>query len=121
MVLVTGGGTGLGKAIATEYARLGADIVVAGRKAEHLAAAREHLAGLGARIATATCDIREPAEIEAAFDAAVDTFGLPDVLINNAAANFPAPAEEMSPNAWRTVVDITLNGTYFCAREFARR
>ena len=47
--------------------------------------------------------------------------GLPGVLVNNAAANFPVPAEEMSPNAWRTVVDITLNGTFFCAREFARR
>jgi NAD(P)-dependent dehydrogenase (short-subunit alcohol dehydrogenase family) len=46
---------------------------------------------------------------------------LPGVLINNAAANFPVPAEDMSPNAWRTVVDITLNGTFFCAREFARR
>ena len=47
--------------------------------------------------------------------------GLPGVLVNNAAANFPVPAEDMSPNAWRTVVDITLNGTFFCAREFARR
>src|SRR5439155_19175622 len=55
------------------------------------------------------------------FDAAEDAFGLPAVLINNAAANFPVPAEDMSPNAWRTVVDITLNGTFFCAREFGRR
>jgi NAD(P)-dependent dehydrogenase (short-subunit alcohol dehydrogenase family) len=55
------------------------------------------------------------------FDAAVDRFGLPGVLVNNAAANFPVPAEDMSPNAWRTVVDITLNGTFFVSREFARR
>ena len=56
-------------------------------------------------------------------DDAVETaFGhRPRVLINNAAANFPVPAEDMSPNAWRTVVDITLNGTFYCAREFARR
>ena len=67
------------------------------------------------------CDIREPEQIAAAFDAATEAFGLPHVLINNAAANFPVPAEDMSPNAWRTVVDITLNGTFFCAREFARR
>src|ERR1019366_4015907 len=59
--------------------------------------------------------------IAAAFDAAVETFGLPSVLVNNAAANFPATAEDLSPNAWRTVVDITLNGTYFCSREFGRR
>ncbi|MFF7249276.1 SDR family oxidoreductase [Embleya sp. NPDC008237] len=121
VVLVTGGGTGLGKAIATEYARLAADIVVAGRKDDHLNAAREGLEGLGGRVATVTCDIRDPEQIAAAFDAAEQRFGLPHILINNAAANFPVPAEDMSPNGWRTVVDITLNGTYFCAREFARR
>lgn len=120
-VFVTGGGTGLGKAIASEFARLGADIVVASRKPEHLDAAREAMAALGARIEAVACDIRDPEQIAAAFDAATTAFGLPRVLINNAAANFPVPAEDMSPNAWRTVVDITLNGTFFCAREFARR
>jgi NAD(P)-dependent dehydrogenase (short-subunit alcohol dehydrogenase family) len=120
-VFVTGGGTGLGKAIATEFGRLGANLVVASRKEDHLKAAREALEETGAQVRTVACDIREPEQIAAAFDAATKAFGLPDVLINNAAANFPVPAEEMSPNAWRTVVDITLNGTYFCAREFARR
>jgi NAD(P)-dependent dehydrogenase (short-subunit alcohol dehydrogenase family) len=120
-VLVTGGGTGLGKAIATEFARLGAAIVIASRKEEHLAAGREAMEALGAPVLTVPCDIREPEAIAAAFDAAEDAFGLPDVLVNNAAANFPVPAEDMSPNAWRTVVDITLNGTFLCAREFARR
>jgi NAD(P)-dependent dehydrogenase (short-subunit alcohol dehydrogenase family) len=120
-VFVTGGGTGLGKAIATEFGRLGANLVVASRKEDHLKAAREALEETGAQVRTVACDIREPEQIAAAFDAAEEAFGLPGVLINNAAANFPVPAEEMSPNAWRTVVDITLNGTYFCAREFARR
>ena len=120
-VFVTGGGTGLGKATATEFARLGADIVVASRKAEHLDAGREALSPLGTRIVTVECDIREPDQVAAAFDAAEAQLGLPHVLVNNAAANFPVPAEDMSPNAWRTVVDITLNGTFFCAREFARR
>ena len=55
------------------------------------------------------------------FDAIEAQWALPQVLVNNAAANFPVPAEDMSPNAWRTVVDITLNGTFFMAREFARR
>jgi NAD(P)-dependent dehydrogenase (short-subunit alcohol dehydrogenase family) len=121
VVLVTGGGTGLGKATAAEFARLGADLVVASRKAEHLDAARDAFAEHGGRVVTVACDIREPEQIAAAFDAAEAKLGLPDVLINNAAANFPAPAEDLSPNAWRTVVDITLNGTFFCAREFARR
>jgi NAD(P)-dependent dehydrogenase (short-subunit alcohol dehydrogenase family) len=120
-VLVTGGGTGLGRAVATEFARLGADIVIASRKPEHLDQGRQTIEELGARVLVVGCDIREPDQIAAAFDAAEATFGLPDVLINNAAANFPVPAEDMSPNAWRTVVDITLNGTFFCTREFGRR
>jgi NAD(P)-dependent dehydrogenase (short-subunit alcohol dehydrogenase family) len=118
---VTGGGTGLGKAIAAEFGRLGADLVIASRKTEHLDAGREAGEALGARTLGVTCDIRDPEQIAAAFDEATATFGLPQVLINNAAANFPVPAEDMSPNAWRTVVDITLNGTFFCSREFARR
>jgi NAD(P)-dependent dehydrogenase (short-subunit alcohol dehydrogenase family) len=120
-VLVTGGGTGLGKAIATEFARVGADVVIASRKPEHLEAGEAAITDLGARVATVACDIRDPDQVAAAFDDATAAFGIPGVLVNNAAANFPVPAEDMSPNAWRTVVDITLNGTFFCAREFARR
>jgi NAD(P)-dependent dehydrogenase (short-subunit alcohol dehydrogenase family) len=120
-VFVTGGGTGLGKAIAAEFARLGADLVIASRKPEHLDAGQASVEALGSRVLTVACDIRDPAQISAAFDEAASRFGLPEVLINNAAANFPVPAEDMSANAWRTVVDITLNGTFFCAREFARR
>jgi NAD(P)-dependent dehydrogenase (short-subunit alcohol dehydrogenase family) len=120
-VLVTGGGTGLGKAIASEFARLGASMVVASRKEEHLDAARRAMEELGAPAVAVRCDIREADEIATAFDVATAAFGLPGVLINNAAANFPVPAEDMSPNAWRTVVDITLTGTYLCCREFGRR
>jgi NAD(P)-dependent dehydrogenase (short-subunit alcohol dehydrogenase family) len=120
-VLVTGGGTGLGKAVAAEFARLGAAVVVASRKAEHLEAARAALGDLGARALAVPCDIRDADDVAAAFDAAEEAFGLPAVLVNNAAANFPSPAEDLSPNAWRTVVDITLNGTFLCAREFGRR
>jgi NAD(P)-dependent dehydrogenase (short-subunit alcohol dehydrogenase family) len=120
-VFVTGGGTGLGKAIALEFARLGASMVIASRKAEHLDAAREAMEQLDAPFLAAPCDIRDADQIAAAFHAAEAQFGLPGVLINNAAANFPVPAEDMSPNAWRTVVDITLTGTFLCAREFARR
>ena len=120
-VFVTGAGTGLGKAIASEFARLGADVVIASRKPEHLAAGAEAIEAIGARVLTVSCDIRDAESVAAAFDAAVAAFGLPGVLVNNAAANFPVPAEDMSPNAWRTVVDITLNGTFICSREFGRR
>lgn len=120
-VFVTGGGTGLGKAIAAEFARLGANMVIASRKPEHLEAGQAAIEEIGAEVLVVGCDIRQSDQIAEAFDAATERFGLPDVLINNAAANFPVPSEDMSPNAWRTVVDITLNGTFFCAREFARR
>jgi len=120
-VLVTGAGTGLGKAIAAEFARVGASIVIASRKPEHLDAGREAIEAIGAPVLAVACDIRDAEQIAAAFDAAEQRFGLPGVLVNNAAANFPVPAEDMSPNAWRTVVDITLNGTFLCCREFGRR
>ena len=121
VVVVTGGGTGLGKAIASEFARLGASIVLASRKPEHLEAGEAAMSALGAPVLTVGCDIREPDSIAAAFDAAVERFGLPGVLINNAAANFPVPAEDMSPNAWRTVVDITLNGTRYSRQDSSMR
>jgi NAD(P)-dependent dehydrogenase (short-subunit alcohol dehydrogenase family) len=120
-VFITGAGTGLGKSIALEFARLGAAVVVASRSQEHLDAGFAAVSEIGGQALAVTCDIREPEQIAAAFDAAQAAFGLPGVLVNNAAANFPVPAEDMSPNAWRTVVDITLNGTFFCSREFARR
>ncbi|MFD7138751.1 SDR family oxidoreductase [Streptomyces sp. NPDC059919] len=123
VVLVTGGGTGLGRAIAAEFARLGADLVIAGRRAEQLKAAQEELAAVpgAGRVTAAVCDIRDPERIAEVFDAAQAALGLPDVLVNNAAANFPSPAEDLSPNAWRAVVDITLTGTWFMTREFGRR
>lgn len=121
VVLVTGGGTGLGLAIASEFARLGASLVIASRSGEHLEAGRAALKELGGSVTAVGCEIRDPQAVSAAFDEAASAVGLPDVLINNAAANFPVAAEDMSPNAWRTVVDITLNGTFFCAREFSRR
>ncbi|MFG2875340.1 SDR family oxidoreductase [Streptomyces sp. NPDC048337] len=123
VVLVTGGGTGLGKAIAAEFARLGADLVIASRRAEQLHAAREELAAVpgAGRVTAAVCDIRDPERVAEVFDAAQAALGLPDVLVNNAAANFPSPAEDLSPGAWRAVVDITLTGTWFMTREFGRR
>ncbi len=120
-VVVTGGGTGLGKAIAVEFARLGASIGILSRKEEHRAAGVEAVEKAGGSAIAASCDIRDPEQIAAAFDVVEQAAGLPATLVNNAAGNFPVPAEDMSPNAWRTVVDIVLNGTFNCSREFARR
>ncbi|MDX2388737.1 SDR family oxidoreductase [Streptomyces sp. DK15] len=123
VVLVTGGGSGLGKAIAAEFARLGADLVIASRRAGQLEAARAELAAVpgAGRVTAAVCDVRDPERVADVFDAAEAALALPDVLVNNAAANFPCPAEDLSPNAWRAVVDTTLTGTWFMTREFGRR
>jgi NAD(P)-dependent dehydrogenase (short-subunit alcohol dehydrogenase family) len=120
-VLVTGGGTGLGKAIAVEFARLGAAVAIVSRSEEHLATGRAAVEELGGKACTAQCDIRDPAQVASAFDVVSAQLGLPDILINNAAGNFPVPAEDISPNAWRAVTQIVLDGTFFCSREFARR
>jgi NAD(P)-dependent dehydrogenase (short-subunit alcohol dehydrogenase family) len=121
VVAVTGGGTGLGKAIAVEFARLGAAVAILSRGAEHRAAGVAAIEAIGARALEVACDIRLPEQIGAAFDRVEAELGPPAVLVNNAAGNFPVPAEDLSPNGWRAVVDIVLNGSFFCAREFARR
>jgi len=117
VVAITGGGTGLGKAIAMEFARLGASIAILSRKQEHLDAGREAIEALGGKAFTHSCDIRDASLVAAAFDA----IPLPDVLVNNAAGNFPVAAEDLSPNGWRAVTQIVIDGTFFCSREFARR
>ena len=121
VVVVTGGGTGLGKAIGAEFARLGATVVVASRDPEHRekgVAAMNAAGGKGFGIAV---DVRSPEAIAAAFDEIEKECGPIDVLVNNAAGNFPVLAEKMSPNAWRAVTDIVLDGTFFCSTELARR
>jgi NAD(P)-dependent dehydrogenase (short-subunit alcohol dehydrogenase family) len=121
VVVVTGGGTGLGKAIAVEFARLGAAVAVASRGDEHRAAGVAAVEEVGARALGVACDIRDAAQVTAAFDTIEDELGPVDVLVNNAAGNFPVPAEDLSPNGWRAVTSIVLDGTFFCSREAARR
>jgi len=121
VVAVTGGGTGLGKAIAVEFARLGATIAIISRDPEHHKAGIEAVHEAGGHAFGESCDIRDAAQVRAAFDALEEVVGLPDILVNNAAGNFPVPAEDLSPNGWRAVTQIVLDGTFFCAREFGRR
>jgi NAD(P)-dependent dehydrogenase (short-subunit alcohol dehydrogenase family) len=121
VVFVTGGGTGLGKAIAVEFARLGAAVAIASRDKEHRAAGMAACHDVGSAAAGVSCDVRDAAQVASAFDEVTDALGPVDTLINNAAGNFPCPAEDLSPNGWRAVTQIVLDGTYFCSRELGRR
>ena len=118
VVLVTGGGTGLGRAIALELGRLGAAVAVCGRRREPL---DETVAELGARGFAVQCDVREPDQVEAAFGQAEGALGPVTTLVNNAAGNFVVRAEDLSPNGWRAVLGIVLDGTFYCSRELGRR
>ena len=118
VVLVTGGGTGLGKAMALELARLGAAVAVAGRRREPL---DETVAEIGARGFAVPCDVREPERVATAFDEAEQALGPLTTLVNSAAGNFLVQAENLSPNGWRAVVGIVLDGTFYCSRELGRR
>jgi len=119
--VVTGGGTGLGKAIAVELARAGAAIGIISRSEEHRRAGVEAVTAIGGRSAHAGADIREPEQISEAFDAIEAELGPPTVLVNNAAANFPVLAAAMRPNAFRSVTNIVMDGTFFCSQELHRR
>jgi NAD(P)-dependent dehydrogenase (short-subunit alcohol dehydrogenase family) len=119
--MVTGGGTGLGKAIAVEFARLGASLVIVSRDETHRASGIEACEGAGARAIGVACDVRDANQVASAFEVAETELGAVGVLVNNAAGNFPVPAEDLSPNGWRAVTQIVLDGTYFCSRELARR
>jgi len=119
--IVTGGGTGLGRAIATELARAGAAVGIISRSEEHRRAGVDAVSAVGGAVADAEADIREPEQIAAAFDAIEGKLGTPTVLINNAAANFPVLAASMRPNAFRSVTNIVMDGTFFCSQELHRR
>jgi len=121
VVAVTGGGTGLGKAIAVEFARLGAAVAILSRDEAHRDAGVRAVNEAGGKGFAAACDVREAAQVATAFDLVTEALGRPTVLVNNAAGNFPVPAEDLSANGWRAVTQIVLDGTFICSREFARR
>ena len=121
VVVVTGGGTGIGRAIAVEFGRLGAAVAVASRGEAHRAQGVAALEAVGAKALGVALDVREPESVTRAFDEVERGLGPVSILVNNAAGNFGAAAEGMSPRAWRAVTQIVLDGTFFCSTEFARR
>ena len=120
-VVVTGGGTGLGRAIAAEFARAGAAVGIVSRKAEHRKAGVEAVEAAGGRAAEAEADVRDAEAVGAAFDRLEAAIGPLRILVNNAAANFPVAAEDLSPRGWRAVTQIVLDGTFFCSQQIFHR
>ena len=118
VALVTGGGTGIGRATAMELARTGAKIVVCGRRAEPLEAIR---AELGEDCLAVPTDVREPEQVAALVDQALERFGRIDVLVNNAGGQFLAPAEEISLKGWRAVHRLAVDAVWDLTRTVAER
>src|SRR5262252_4831775 len=114
VVLVTGGGTGIGRGIALGMATYGAHLVLASRNMDHLRAVAHEVAAQGVQALPVRTDVREPEQIQALLQAALDTFGHIDVLVNNAAG-------KLTPRGWHTVVDTTLNGTFYCSQAVGLR
>lgn len=115
VILITGGGTGLGKSMATYFLELGAKVVIASRKMEVLeATAKELTEQTGGEILPLVCDVRKYLEVEQMLATITEKFGRPDILVNNAAGNFISPTERLSAKAFDVITDIVLKGTYNC-------
>ncbi|WP_406142244.1 SDR family oxidoreductase [Streptomyces sp. NBC_01089] len=120
VAVVTGGGSGIGRAIALRYAAAGGTVAVLGRRPDALAETARLAGEYGGTVETASVDVRDADALTAAIDAVAARHGRLDALVNNAAGNFVVPAEDLSPNGWRAVVDIVLNGTFFATRAAAQ-
>jgi len=112
--LVTGGGTGIGRALALAYADHGADVAIASRSMDHLEPVAAELEARGAEACATTVDVREPDSVDAMVETVLAELGDVSILVNNAGANFLCPAEELTPNGWRSVVGTILDGTANC-------
>lgn len=112
VALVTGGGTGIGKEICRMLGAHGASIAITSRKHEVLEATAAELADEGITVHVDPCDVRDADAVRRVVDGVVDRFGRLDIVVNNAAGNFPAAISDISPNGFKTIVDIDLLGTY---------
>jgi len=121
VALVTGGGTGIGRATALELAASGAHVALCGRRPEPLARVRAEIEALGGRALDLSADVREADEVERVVGAALERFGHVDVLVNNAGGQFTAPAEDISDNGWRAVHRLGVDAVWSLTRTVAAR
>jgi NAD(P)-dependent dehydrogenase (short-subunit alcohol dehydrogenase family) len=120
VAVVTGGGTGLGLEVARGLAALGAEVAVLSRNPEHHAGILAEADTRGWRVYAVPVDVREPERVRRAADEVLERSGKVDILVNNAAGNFVCPSERLSANAWRAVLGIALDGTFYCSRDFGK-
>jgi NAD(P)-dependent dehydrogenase (short-subunit alcohol dehydrogenase family) len=116
VAVITGGGTGIGLAIARRLGTLGARIVIASRQSENLEHGWHSLRESGIDALAVQLDVRKPEQVDEMVLRTVKHFGSLDILVNNAAGNFICRAEELSPNGWDAVIGIVLNGSFYCSR-----
>lgn len=119
-IIITGGSSGMGLGMAKQFVKEGANVVITGRDLERLANAKKEIEEFGSSIETFQMDVREPEHAQAMVAYAAEKFGQVDGLVNNAAGNFLVHAEKLSPNGWKAVIDIVLNGTFYCTSAIGR-
>lgn len=120
-IVVTGGGSGLGKSMTTYFLELGANVVITSRNIEKLEAVKSELESkTNGKVLAIQCDVRHYDQVESMVEASVKEFGSVDILLNNAAGNFISPTERLSPNAFDTIIDIVLKGTKNCTLAFGK-
>ncbi|KGP71448.1 2,4-dienoyl-CoA reductase [Pontibacillus yanchengensis] len=118
VAIITGGSNGMGKYMAKKFVEEGAKVVITGRNEERLEAAKNEIAGGSVdRVHTIVMDVRDPEDVARMVEETINHFGSIHHLVNNAAGNFISPAEKLTVNGWNSVIDIVLNGTFYCSRE----
>ena len=117
VVVVTGGGSGIGRCTAHELAALGAQVVLVGRNADKLEAVQDEIAADGGQASHAVCDIRQEEAVRQAVAGVVQRHGAIDALVNNAGGQYLTPAEKISAKGWQAVIDTNLTGGFLMARE----
>ncbi|SFA48432.1 NAD(P)-dependent dehydrogenase, short-chain alcohol dehydrogenase family [Parageobacillus thermantarcticus] len=117
VIIITGGSSGMGKYMAKRFVSEGANVVITGRRMEALEEAKKEIESPNGKVLPISMDVRDPELVAEMVKRTDAEFGKIDALINNAAGNFICPAEKLSINGWNSVINIVLNGTFYCSRE----
>src|SRR5690606_28893866 len=117
VIIITGGSSGMGKYMAKKFVEEGAHVVITGRDEEKLWKAKQEITNNEDNVLTVVMDVRNPEDVTKMKEESLKAFGKIDALVNNAAGNFIVPTENLSVNGWNAVINIVLNGTFYCSRE----